>query len=436
MPFPTYRTSTWVLACVALVGAPLQAQQPPPQADAMAIDERWRGFLGCWASSAAGTMGPTMCLLPTSSSETVEMVTVVGDSIVSRSNVTASGQRVERTVDGCTGWESGRWSMDERRLYTRSEFTCGNASTQTASGIFAMTSSYGFSRIEGIRTKGGSRVRVMNFALLDTAAIPAAITHRLPQQNSMPVLAARIESAAAVRLSDVTEAAQQVDTAVVEAWIADRGQPFSLSAKTLRSLRIAGVSTSIIDMMVAVSHPETFAVAAGGAPNARPAQQLRSGTDAYALANRRAAYRGGSLGYGAYSGWGDQYFPWYAFDGLYGLGYWSPYGNRFGGFNNFGYNGYYNGFFGGGWLQGGSPYVIVPANPNPPADSRGSVVNGAGYSQNGGSGSSGTARPRFPESVQQSGGYSQGGGSSGVSTSTGGGNSSAGGGDRTAKPRP
>ncbi|MES3036048.1 MAG: hypothetical protein V4813_18735 [Gemmatimonadota bacterium] len=406
------------------------------QTERVAIDPHWRAFLGCWQSWGAGSMGPVVCLVPTESAERIEMVSLVNDSIVSRSPIITSGERTPVTRDGCTGWESGRWSADERRFFTRAEFTCDGGATQTASGIFAMTHSDAFSRIEGVKTKGATRVRAINFSWIDTVAVPSAIASRLPRFDAVPAVGARIEAAAALTIADVVEATKQVDGDVAEAWLAERGQQFDVAAKDLRALRDAGVPTSVIDMVVAVSHPRVFAIAPGNQGGARPAaldprrtRSMNMTTRDAVMAEMRMMRLRSALSYG----WGDFYDP---YSGYYGRGYFSPFGS-WGGINNwYGNNWYGNNWYGGGnggGLYSNGPYVIVPQQPSSPSRTTGSVVNGSGYTQSGGS-SSGIARPTPSVS---SDGYS-GGSSSGGGASSGGsaGGASGGGGGRTAKPRP
>ena len=77
----------------------------------------------------------------------------------------------------------------------------------------------------------------------------------------MAIQAARIYAARNIWLEDVAEAAERVDAKAVEAWVAERGERFAIDADALVKLADAGVSESIIDVVVAVSYPERFAIA-------------------------------------------------------------------------------------------------------------------------------------------------------------------------------
>jgi hypothetical protein len=416
------------------------------------IDERWRPFLGCWISSGAGMAGPMVCMVPTGQPATVEMLAVVRDSIISRTPITSSGARIAMTRDGCTGWESARWSADDRRLLTTAEFTCNGQGLQKSSGMYAMKQGDEFAHIEGVKTRGGTRVRIMNFLLQDdTSRIPHAIVGRLPQLGPMPQLAARLEAAAELTTADVAEAAEAVDAPVVEAWLADRGQAFALSAKDLMALHDLHTPENVIDMMVAVSNPDVFSLATNGKPAARTREEwLR----------RRVGARGGEIagigsygttydyGWNPYIPWGlNSYDPWFArnclvspYVGLsanYGCGSFygrfpaGPFGYGYGYGAGLGY-GYGNGYgYGGGWIPGSSPIVIVPVSNLPPTPP-GIVQKGRGYTQGGGGSDPG--RTGVPSPSVGSGSGTGGGSSSAGSSSAG--SSSSGSEQRTAKPRP
>jgi hypothetical protein len=439
-----HMTRALFTAGVMLSAGVAHAQQDPN----VRIDEHWRAYIGCWASSTAGRPGPMVCVVPTSAASTVDFVTVVRDSIVSTIPLSVTGGRIGRTRDGCTGWESARWSLDERRLYTTSEFTCADGVKQSASGLISMRQTDAFSRIDGIRTRGSVRTRVVQFQLTtDSTLYPAAIASRMPSASSMQSFAAQMEASAEVSTADVVDASKALDSPVVEAWIADLGQKFAVSAKDLRAMKASGVSDGVIDMVVAVSNPDYFTLAQNGAPVARPNdpfQQRRGGyADNSARAELERLRRAQQLGiygngYGSLYDWTDMYFPLAGYGGFgyssYGRGalyggyaqYWGPFGPYYGS--------------GGGWITGGKPYVIVPGTPPEPP---GRVINGSGYSQGGASTSRG-AEPRSPN-VESSRGSSSGGGGGGGGGATATpapppapapAPSSPAGEQRTAKPRP
>ncbi len=437
----TIRKTALLAASAVLTGASLHAQQG---AGTM-IDERWRPFLGCWTSSGAGMAGPMVCLVPTSQPATVEMLAVVRDSIVSRTSITASGAKVATTRDGCTGWESAQWSADERRLLTTAEFTCSGQGLQKSSGMYAMKQGDEFAHIEGVKTRGGTRVRIMNFLLQDdTTRMPREIVARLPKVAALQQLSARLEAAGDLTTADVAEAAEKVDAPVVEAWLADRGQTFALSAKDLIGLHDLHTPENVIDMMVAVSNPDVFALAANGKPAARSQEDWRRRRQGdYSVIGRSAPVS--DYGWNSYIPWGlNSYYPysWYSgsclvspFGGMYANYGCGSYYGQFPG-NAFGY-GYGNGYgYGGGWINGNSPIVIVPVSNLPPTPP-GIVQKGRGYTQGGGGSDPVRSALPSPSVGSNGGGSSSSGGSGSTSAASSSAGSASGGGEqRTAKPRP
>ncbi len=430
------RTMLATLAAAVALVQTVGAQSPTPTR----IDERWRPYFGCWTSQGGGGTGPGVCVLPTADPNVVEFATVQGDSVLSVLPMSASGQQVPRTRDGCTGWERGQWSAEERRLYLSAEFRCGNAAPQTSSGMLAMRDVNAFSRIDAVKTRNSGAVRVINFAAArDSVGLPGSIRARLPQLVTMATYAARVEAASEVQVADVAEAARVVEPTVVEAWLVDRGQRFALDARALRELKAAKVASRVIDMVVAVSYPETFAVSVGGEPDVRPAaERARGDGRGYGddgFMGRDPIYGQGAFGYDIFSPFGLGFgYGWRngLLNPFYSANY-SGYGNPY---SPYGY-GPYNG---GVWLPGNGPFVIVPGTPAGTSpgttENGGRAINGRGYSQGSGSGGSRGAEPRG-QSPSPSPSVNNGGGSSG--TSSGGGQSSGGqssGTQRTAKPRP
>lgn len=418
----------WMAIAAPLVGA--------QQDTTVRIDARWRAYLGCWSTVASGERGPDVCFVPTSDSQTVERLLVSGDSILERSSVSSAGRRVERRQDGCTGWESGQWSADDRRLYTRTEFTCDGGRALVSTGLYAMVLPHQFSRIEGVTTRTGRGVRAIRFGTLPyTVALPDSIARRLPAANER-AFAARFEAAAEVSSADVVDAVRAIDSSVVATWIADRQQRFPMTVSDARALRDARVPASVIDMMVAVSYPERFTISTpggrtasatgAGSPvvSARPADRSPIGESS--LFN--SGYLMADEFFGNFSGYGSRQ----RFISL------SHFGNPFNPFRDCFYSLECSG--GTTWAAQTAPHVIAPLEQRGPF-SPGRATNGAGYSQ--GSGSSDTGRSAQPsggggvssDGLMSGGSTSTGGGGgSGVSTSTGGASSAPE--QRTAKPRP
>jgi hypothetical protein len=413
MTFPRARALAGVVATLCVTSLPVLAQRD----STVRIDARWRGYLGCWATTSAAVRGPDVCLVPTADSTTVDLVVLRQDSVMSVTQVTSSGARVNRVVDGCSGWESGRWSADERRLYTHAHYTCPGRAPQVSSGMYAMSARFTFSRIERTEAGGADGVRLVTFSSgIADSVLPDSVARRLPPTDAR-TLAARGEAAAEVSTADVADAAHAVDAAVVEAWIADRRQQFALTPRDARALRDARVPGRVIDMMVVVSYPERFRLWQNTIADARASGAAPS-TAFSGLSSAPASLTSGWLTGPAGAPSALRYFGSPLYDPL------NPFSDCFSA------------------LSCATGYSVVtphitfsvaprvqssPFEPNMP----GRAVNGLGYTQDGGGGG-GMAAPSMT-----GGGYTPGSSSGGSGGGmVGGGTSSGATEQRTAKPRP
>ena len=420
-------------------------------AGAQATDPRWHPWLGCWnagdarTSSSGGATDGMVCFVPASGGPGVDVVVIDQGKVSHRDGLNPTGQRAPKTVENCPGWESAVWSVDDRRLLSRMEYTCGKI-TMKGSNIFAMSSEGDWIEVRGTIVGANSTVRVVRYSPTGVAlaqATGAARSDSMPYvivpQKGVNSRYSRLAIGEPVDPDAVLDVVEHVDLPVAEAWLNELGQGFTLDARQLVHLADAGMPPKVIDLMVALSYPKQFAV--------RRAAPDRTMTGAGA----GAFDYGPSQRYGNALDCGYGYLPtMYGFNlgdcywgySRYGYGYGQRYGYGSGyGYPGYGYPGYGSPGYGyGGYYWGQTPIVIVPAGPAASPQPRGQAVNGAGYTRRpgGGDGSGEAVRPRAPvrEPGSSVGSPSQSGGSN-PSTSAGASAGSSSGGDdgRTAKPR-
>ena len=418
-----------VVMTAMLVAAPAATAQSQP-------DARWQPWLGCWVANmprAAGASETMVCVVPEESGSGVELTVIANNKVAHREIVNAAGVRTPKVFDTCPGWESASFSRDERRIFLRSEFACGKTMVD-GSGVFAISDAGEWIEVRGSIIGGRSTVRAVRYR-------PAGRTLRRlaagMASDSMPFAVVdereaarhqRFAAGAPLSADAVLEVAKSVQTPVAEAWLNELGQTFALNGKELVRLADAGMPSSVIDLMVALSYPKRFAVrrAEYEGTGAGGAITVETPTLTSESANRRRD----NCGYSAYPGYyGDQCYPGYFGYGVYGYDpyYNSAYGRMYGYSYGGLYDGYYGGYY-GGYYYGSRPIIIVNtgSNDNTPAP-RGQAVKGQGYTRQGSGGSPST---NTTGSSGSSGSSSSGSSSSGSSSS---GSSSSG---RTAKPRP
>lgn len=380
---------TPMLVASMLVAAAAVAAAQQPQSD-----PRFEAWVGCWkavdgASNPTGR-APTVCVIPAAGG--VDVVTVVDTSVVARDHIDAIAERHAVTREGCSGWETDTWSSQGDRLYRRSEFACPGDVKRSASEVFAMTPEWEWLDVQGLAAHGGIGVRTLRYRSAALPAVPEIAAALATHQSVMSM--ARAAAATPPTPADVIEASRAAEGAVVEAWLAEEGEGFPLNGKQLEALADSGVPPGVIDVMVALTYPKVFTVAAPSA---------RGGSNPADVGVRRPppdttyAYQQPDYGYGMYAPWGwDYYSPWsWSMYGFYSPYYYSPYGA----YSPYAYGGYYGGYYGGGTV-----IVVTGGNGSAQSSPHGQMVKGKGFT--GGSGDNTTSRPASTGSSSSSSGSS------------------------------
>jgi hypothetical protein len=347
------RSAALVAGLVGLVAGTGGAQQPAGS---------WQGWLGCWTAGPAiggiapSSVGPLVCITPTADANVVDVATVSDDKVTSTQRIDASGRELPIETKGCTGTQRAQWSADGRRVYLKATATCDGVPRVT-SGIIAMSPTGEWLDVQGVSAGSDEGVRVARYR---DAGVPSAVPEQIAaalRGRATASQGARLAAGATIGSSAVIEASRSVTPGVVQAWLLERGQAFSLDAAELVRLADAGVPARVTDAMVAVSNPKVFAVAR---PEARSRDSRLDDDD---IVGRRI-----------YVYMDPMYSP-------YGWGY-APYGYGYGygryGYSPLGYGGGYgygSGYYGAGYFP---PIVILTPGQ---AQTRGQAVKGRGYTQ-------------------------------------------------------
>lgn len=344
---------------MAVTAAPAMAQ------NAGASGGRWAAWIGCWSASPAegtspltGERAPLVCITPTSDANVVQLTTISRDSVISTQRLDASGRVQPLEAKGCTGTQRARWSADERRVYLESAAVCEGVK-RVASGILSFTPSGEWLDVQSVSAGDGEQMHVVRYHDAGVpSSVPTEIASAIAGRN-MASQSARLAAGADIGNSAVREAVNSASVGVVEAWLLERGQRFSLDARDLAALADAGVPARVTDAMIAVSNPKEFAIAHGQAELQRAERDVNAERDGQ-IAGRRV--------YVTMLPWSWGYDPYYGYYG-YGYGYGRPsygYGYPYGYYGGYGYPAY----------GVGTPIVIVRGSQG---DSRGKLVKGRGY---------------------------------------------------------
>lgn len=329
-------SATFIVALLSVAGA----------------DSRWSPFLGCWsliedevrqtllgdpgeepaepAEPAEDDEPGLVCLAP--EGDGVRLQTFSGDEAFLEESLVADGQRHPIAQGKCRGWQQLDWSKDASSLFTRSELTCEEGRTRSITGVSMLTGASIWVELQSIGTDDGRAVSIRRFRAV-SEELSRLRAPSLTEEQVQDAVEARFRIASTpMSITDVAEASSRVAPEVVEAALLERGARFPLDSESLLRLSEASVPPSVIDLMVALSFPEEFAVE-------RPSASWGGG---------------GGMGFG-YSG----YDPF--FDSAFAYPYY---------FAPFGY--YY-------WYAPWNPIYGAPPDDAPGA--AGAVVEGRGYTR-------------------------------------------------------
>ena len=360
----------------------------------------WQPYLGCWAQPAhlvevdrpEGEEADEGVLCFVASGSDVEMLTIANGQITHREPFPADGQPRNVEQDGCRGTETARFSDDRRRIYTTSEVTCEDGALRTSTGIISMPGLSEWLDVRAMEVDGRATAWSQWYQRTSTEALEDLGIESGQFETPLAVRGASMYAAARIMIDDVIDASMNAHPKAVEAWLAEVGQPFAgLDAEQLIRLADAGVPGVVIDIVVAVSFPERFAL------------------------NRQDAYDEPSRTVYPRTVWASRYDPFY-----YGYGY-GYYGSRF---SRYGYGYPWGGYY--GWGGGYYTPVVVDVT-RTERRGGGKVIAGRGYR---GPRSTASGPSRSAGGVWTSGGSGGYRGSGAVSS---GGSSS--GGSRSARPR-
>jgi hypothetical protein len=409
---------TAALVAALLLGSSLAGAQ---QTQLASTDGRWTPWVGCWQASSRDALSlelapnkaaPVVCIVPAAGNATADLVTVNAAKADAPERVDANGSRREVNREGCTGWETAEFSPDAKRIYLHSQHQCTGNRTRISSGIMSISPNGEWLDVQGVKVESHNGVRVIHYGRVPVPAALSAEMRTALEGRNLASATATTAASDSLRLADVIEAARKVDPLVVQTWLAQRGQGFNMDAKKLTQLSDAKVPTNVIDIMVALSYPQAFAI------NLAQADGQLIQTSGREVAAGDEPLRNGPT---VFMSWDPFYSSAYGYGyGSYGYGYRGLYGMGYGPYN-------------GNWY---TPVVIVrpSGDVNVPEENRGRMVRGSGYTrERGGSGGSSTGSPRGSSSGGSSSGSS---GSSGGSRTSGGSSTSGGGETRTAKPKP
>jgi uncharacterized membrane protein YgcG len=219
---------------------------------------------GCWQPEPPATeadeaqarlaQSPSVCLEPGDAASSLQLRARVDGEVVAEEVLVADGSRQPVEQGGCTGWKRSLLSADRHRLFLQSETTCEGGNASRLSGVSLIVAGDRWVDIDVAEVAGERELAVRRYRSLEADLPP------LPGATRSARYTARVAAAAPLEVEDVLEALDHVDPAVVEAMLVETDSRFPVDADLLVRLDDAGVPGQIIDLMLALSYPERFAV--------------------------------------------------------------------------------------------------------------------------------------------------------------------------------
>lgn len=406
-----------VMLAVAALGA-----GPQVAAAQTASGPGWSAWLGCWEpvpaeGAAVSAVTPYLCFLPGENASQVEVVSVEADEVSNRHTLDASGVAVAVTREECSGTELMQWSSDASRVYQRSTYDCPGGLQRQSTGIFSMTPTGEWLDVAAVSVGEATNVRVIRYRGAPEVEVRVEEIGQALADRAMTREMAMTAAMAPVDGADLIEALGHIEAPAVEGWLIESGQQFRLDRQRVVELADAGVPDGVIDVMVALSYPDVFAIDRAGRPEAVPGE---AGGPAVGSMSMRDPW----LSPYGYRGFYNGFYPGYYYSDYY----YDPYYSRYGYGPGYGYDGYY----GRGYNR--PVIVVVQDGDESGSESNGRLVNGRGYTRGSGSGASEPRTSSSPSRSTRGSGSSDSDGSASSDGYSGGSNQGRSTG-RTARPR-
>jgi hypothetical protein len=253
---PLALAASGLLVCDTGVRAQ-DAGVPAPSATAAAGDARWAPWVGCWVpedGTPPDEQPPApavlVCVTPAGGPTGAVIRTFVNGRVFLEDRIAADGQRHPPREDGCHGWQLEEWSSSGQRVFTSAESTCAEDRVVRLSGLTTITPDDRWVDVQAVTVGGRTGMRVRSFQRA-LGPLPAELTDQVrpPRRRVGPMT-----------LDEVKEASAKVSPFVLEAAVAETRVEFTASAKTVVALADAGVSSRVIDLIVALDFPKRFVI--------------------------------------------------------------------------------------------------------------------------------------------------------------------------------
>jgi hypothetical protein len=335
-------------------------------ADAKAPIKAW---MGIWSFSDEKTYPKTSVeILPTQDGKGLQINRRTADQPEVKEVLVPDGSRQTIDKSNCTGWQSTNYIPEAGMIISSSEMNCKDTGAFATVDAKLIVSADQMVDILQLKAAGETRIAARRLTL--QRDLP-------PSNNAEPVNAsviARMNASQAWNLDTVIQLSKIVDTQVLEAALVEKQVILDLNSKALKQLKNSKTPNGIIDLLVALAHPEKFLITKNGKVEFKPnvaavagnSGRLNTPNYSYSYVPSVNYYPG--IFYNCYNGMYLNIYGGYSCYNYYSALWWDYpvyFSNR------------YNSGPGGSGSGGGSS---VPA-PAPSTSNNGQLSGGTGYVQ-------------------------------------------------------
>jgi hypothetical protein len=408
LSFLPEKSGIFLLILLLLLIPEMSAAQTDTKAVADAAILPW---LGVWTAidetDAPGSAA--IEIRPGADGRGLEITTKDAEQPVSESIIPDGVSRPVVESKACTGTRKHQWEKQTGILLGELEVLCPGEAAVNIFTLKMLTAADRMADILAIKSPDQTRVAVRHFAF--EKELPSNGEYLAGRES----LVLRTALSAPWDLDKIISLSKTVETVVLEAALLEKNLQVNLDARSLRKMKSAGTSDSIIDLLVALSAPDKFNI-------------VKNDMIAVEAASSNRPQNGGGYAYpyAAAPPYYGYYYPWGYYWNYYSPFWWGypiymyPNFPSGGGNTGGGTGGGRPSDYSEGRLSSGSGYVqVTPRDIGHQAVPRGSATSG-GYAAPSGRGNPAGYSPATG-SASSGGGYSAGGGSSsGVSSGSSG----------------
>jgi hypothetical protein len=163
------------------------------------------------------------------------------------------------------------WSADGRLIFLSSEMSCGEGVTRSTRGVFThLPGRMGWTNVLALEMGDSpSLLEIRSFVPASPALLIQYGVTDPAAGIELAVNTARLSAASPLTAEGVAELVARAGASAAGGVLVERGEMLDPDAAMLRSLARSGVPGEILDIIVALSHPDRFQFA-GGSPDVLP----------------------------------------------------------------------------------------------------------------------------------------------------------------------